>query len=255
MIRSSLLVAFCATTIAGFAHAQGGEGSMYVTASASWAMGNCYYIPATHDPIGLIHVDGSRVNTFATSNGDACSADGIARDTVAGGNRLSQTATAEGLHFCEWFYSPTPEEPLGEVEIQQEAGVSGSVTLTNQHCAAGALGWAEATCNLLPDSLAVLTDSAAETVAGGLGDVSGAYAGIGGGSANVSLGNGTFADADYDSHETVVCVNYVFMQHRSRAFARVSALRSTGSAGVTEATADMAGFCTTGALLWVCPED
>jgi hypothetical protein len=258
MIRSSLLPALCIVSVASVGVAQGpfwSEGSMTVWGGAGWTMGACYYQAATHDPMGVIYVDGSRVNTYATSNGDHCEANGLARDTVAGGNRLSQTATAEGLHFCEWFYNPTPEEPLGEVEIQQDAYVEGSVTLTNQHCAGAGLGWAEATCNLLPDSLAVLTDSAAETIAGGLGDVSGAYAGISSGSANVSLGNGTFTDNDYAYHDTFVCVNYVFFQHRSRAYVKVSALRSAGSPGTTEADADMFGDCTTGALLWVCPHD
>jgi hypothetical protein len=256
MTTSRLLGALCTLSLSALAPAQFVDGSMTVWIAANWTMGACYYVPATQDPLGLILPNGAGlVNTFATSNGDHCEADGIARDAVAGGNRLIQTATAEGLHFCEWFYNPTPDEPLGEVEIGQGADIYGTVTLTNQHCAGAGLGWVEATSNVLPVTLAVLDDSAAETVVGGLGDVSAAYTGISGYSANVQFGNGTFPDSDSDSNGTVICINYVYMQHRSRAYVKVAALRSAGSPGTTEADASMYGDAWTGALLYVCPHD
>lgn len=247
-----LLGAFCTLSASGIAQ-NFVDGSITAYVHPNWVLQSCYYVPATQDPIGLIKVDGSLVNTFATSNGDHCEANGTSRDTVAGGMRLTQTATAMGVHFCDWVYVPTPEEPLGEVEIGQQAQIDGSVTLTNQQCAGAGLGWAEATSNVTVPSLAVLTDSAAQTVLGGLGDVSGAYAGITGYSANVQLGNGTFTDTDFAYDDNVVCVNYLFVQHRSRSFVRVSSLRSSGSPGTAQAVADMVGDCTTGALLWVCP--
>lgn len=249
-----ILGAWCALSASAVAQTFFVDGTIQAIVHPNWILQSCTYVPATHDPIGVISVDGSRVNTIATSNGDHCKADGISRDTVAGGARWSQTAAATGVHFCDWVYVPTPDEPLGEVEIGQDAQVSGSVTLTNQHCAAAGLGWAEATSNVTFPSLAVLTDSAAQSSPGVLGDVSRAYVGISGYSANVGLGNGTFTDWDYASNGNVICVNYLFVQHRSRSFVRVSSLRSTTSPGAAEAIADMVGDCTTGALLWVCPK-
>jgi hypothetical protein len=234
--------------------AQWVEGSITMTGGGGWMIGNTNWSEEIDDPMGVIlSGDEGRVNTIASSNGDHCEAHGLARDVVAGGLRLSQTANAYGVHFCEWNYIPTEEEPLGEVEIQQSAGVDGAVTLTNQHCAGAALGYAEASSNVLMTSLAVLDDSAAETISGGLGNVSAAYTGISGYSANVSVGNGTFGDTDFASDANAVCINYVFVQHRSRAFVRVSALRSSGSAGTTEADADMTGDCVTWLYLGVCP--
>ncbi len=243
-----LVGAACALALASIASAQQ---MTFIVADAHWQALSNTFVPETNDPIGLIQVNGSLVNTFATSNGDHCEANGISRDTVAGGSRLQQTATAIGFHTAEWLHVGPPD---GEVELNQAAGIDGTVTLINTVSAAAALGFAEASSNMAPPALAVLDSSAASTVVGGLGSLSGAYAGGPAVTPIVGVGPGTFVDSDYASADAYACLNYLWVQHKSRAFIRVATLRANMSPGNAEATGSMTGDCTTWAYLGHCPE-
>ncbi len=253
MLTSHLLGALCTLVLAGATTAQNGT-MHFSTGSANWMLQSCTYTPELDDPIGNISVDGSKVNTRAESDGDSCSGSGIAVDTVTGGARWTQEAQADGLHVCSWLYVATFEEPLGEVEIFQTATIEGQVRLTNSHAAAAALGFCRASSSVGTLADAALLDSAAETVAGGIGDLSSAYCGepyL----PNVSLGNGLFPDSDFDSSGAVVCTNSLVVEHRSCAFIRVAAARIAASAGSARARASLNGECETWAHLYVCPHN
>lgn len=254
MLESRLLGAFCALSLAGAAMSQTvSDGTMnFWVAGGNWIFLGCTQSAEVDDPIGLIQINGSLVNTRAEADGDTCSGSGIARDTVAGGPRLVQTARAEGTHTCRWLYLAVVGQPIGEVEIFQTASIDGTVTTMNTHAIAAALGFCEASSSVGTLATAVLTDSAAETVAGGLGNLNGAYCGEPF-TPNVQLGQGTFPDSDFDSSGAVVCTGSLITTHRSCAFIRVGARRTNASPGNAEGTASLDGICTTDALLFICP--
>ena len=246
-----------AVALAGVAPAQWTDvidGSMTFHVNGPWILQGCTLVPETDDPLGVVALDGSRVNTYAHADGDTVDADGEARDTTSGGKRYEQTAQAEGLHICTWTYMPTPQDPDGEVEIVQDADIFGSVTLTNLHTAGAVLGFCEASSNITAPALALLDDSASETVAGMLGDLSGAFCGEAF-TANPHFGNGTFNDSDSQQTAAVQCVNRLVVQHRSCGFVRVAAARVPASPGIARVLAAMTGSCNTEAWLYVCPDE
>ena len=120
-----LVGAACALALASIVSAQQ---MTFIVADGHWQALSNSFLPETSDPMGQIWLDGSKVNTFATSNGDHCEASGHSRDTVVNGPRLVQTATAIGFHTAEWEHVGPGN---GEVELNQSAGVDGTVTIVN----------------------------------------------------------------------------------------------------------------------------
>ncbi len=245
----SLLLGVASICVA--ASSASAQGMTFNVADGHWMLLSNSFITETNDPIGLIMVDGSLVNTYSTSNGDHCAANGISRDAVAGGSRLQQAATSIGYHSASWEHVG---EGMGDVEIAQQAVVDGSVTLVNTNCGAAALGFAQASSSLTTPSLAVLLGSAATTVAGALGDLSGAYAGIAPQTPVVHLGVGTYADSDFATNFGYACTNLLTVDHKSRSFIKVLSLRTAVSPGNAQATGSMTGDCATWAVLGHCPE-
>ncbi|MCA8951603.1 MAG: hypothetical protein KDE27_19000 [Planctomycetes bacterium] len=254
MLESRFRGALCALSLSAAAMAQtlvDGTMTFYV-AGGNWIFQGCTESAEIDDPIGMIQVNGTLINTRAEADGDTCSGNGIARDTVAGGPRLLQTAHAEGSHVCRWLYFGLVGTS-GEVEIYQTASIDGSVTLQNKQAIAAALGFCEASSSAGTLATAVLTDSVAETAFNTIGNLSNAYCGEPY-TPNVGLGAGTYPDSDFDTSGAVVCTGALTTTHRSCAFIRVGALRTAASAGNAEGTATLSGICTTQALLYVCPE-
>lgn len=200
------------------------------------------------DPLGLVAVDGSRLDTFARATGDICEGSGLAKDTVAGGARYEQTSAAVGYHTCTFLYFGMVGRPLGQVDIIHNTGIDGQVELTNQHAAGAALGYCRASSTVGSLSSSVLTNSVAETRVGVIGDLSGAYCGetfV----PNVQLGNGLFTDSDTQLTLTQAFASNLVIEHRTCAFIRVSAARVASSAGAATAQVSMSGGCNTLALL------
>lgn len=247
-----LLGATCALSLVPTISAQDFvDGTMqFWILDAHWALLGCSFTPETDSPIGFVLANGTTQVATATSNGDHCEASGTARDTVAGGSRLTLTATAMGVHVCEWEHV---DDELGEVELLQSVAANGTVIVQNLNAAAAALGWAEASSNIAPAILAVLTTSAGSTVAGALGNLSAAYDGITPQTPVVSLGAGTYTDNDADTLIALECTDYLWVQHRSRAFIKVLALKATNSPGDALGTGSMSGDCYTDAFLLHCP--
>lgn len=248
-----LLGATCALSLAPTISAQDFvDGTMqFWILDTHWMFVDCQLMPETDTPLGFVLGNGTTQIATATSDGDHCEASGTARDTVTGGSRLTLTATAMGVHICEWEHVG---EEQGEVELLQSVIAEGTVTVQNLSAGAAALGWAEASSNIAPTILAVLTTSAGSTVAGALGNLSGAYAGIAPQTPIVGLGAGTYTDIDADSLVAIECTDYLWVQHRSRAFIKVLALKATNSPGDALGTGSMSGDCYTDAFLLHCPQ-
>ncbi len=200
-------------------------------------------------------------NAFA--DGDTAKGDGYAYDAAIGVEIL-KTAPAVGTHYCSYRYrgqagsssttgggSSGSSSSEGEVEMFGTVEVSGEADLINADCAAAALGYAQFETNIDANAYAVLETSAGETVSNKLGNLSISYKGFGG-SVNIDpgQGTGTYNDSDNDADGDVTCTSFFEVTHKTRAYIKVWANATFGSA---KCTADMSGSVSTTSHLLDCP--
>ena len=215
--------------------------------SQKWVLTASSYVPRTDAPRGVIcsNIFGmvlGRARAKATSSANRASGAGFAWDTSLGCD-VQAAAAATGLYNRTYRYivgaggppttpgggGPTPTNPGtttgstgGEVEVWARCTAAGVANLNNADCAAAALGYSQFTSSLGTSIYAALQDSAAVTGSYSLGNLQAAYQGLGVGlNVNVGTGTGSYPDSDQNEVGQADCVNYYFVQHRSRAYIKV----------------------------------
>ena len=211
--------------------------------SAKWMLTASSYEPAVDAPPGMVctNIFGvvlGRGRAKAVSTGTAAGGAGFAWDTSLGCD-ITVVAAATGLYNRTYRYIAGPVGPVtpggptpkpiggggsgqGEVELWARCEASGVANLLNADCAAAALGYSQFTSSLTSPIYAALNDSAAATGSYSLGNLQAAYNGLGVGiNVNVGTGTGSYPDQDQNEIGQADCVNYYFVQHRSRAYIKL----------------------------------
>ena len=239
------------------------------SANGTWLGINRTYVPGIDTPPPAVCTGGfghtlGVATSAAYSNGTSCAGAGSAFDASWGCDVLN-IANAIGLVNETWAYkaerepgqveggSSSSEASRGRATVTARVEVGGAAHLTNAACAAAALGYAEFTCSLTAPLEAKLLRSAGETRSGQLGTIGGSHGGLSG-SVNVSfgLGEGTYPDSDINATSAQDCLNYFFIQHRSRAYIKVWA--NAGLDPLAECSAVMWGRVSASAVLDTCPQ-
>ena len=239
------------------------------SANGTWLGINRTYVPGIDTPPPAVCTGGfghtlGVATSAAYSNGTSCAGAGSAFDASWGCDVLN-IANAIGLVNETWTYkaerepgqveggSSSSEASRGRATVTARVEVGGAAHLTNAACAAAALGYAEFTCSLTAPLEAKLLRSAGETRSGQLGTIGGSHGGLSG-SVNVSvgLGEGTYPDSDINATSAQDCLNYFFIQHRSRAYIKVWA--NAGLDPLAECSAVMWGRVSASAVLDTCPQ-
>ena len=223
--------------------------------SSKWVLTATSYQPRTDAPPGVVcrnifgHVLG-RGQAKASSTGSFASGSGYAWD-VSLGCDIAVAAAATGLYNRTYRYmvgavtpggpsgGPTPK-PIGggttgptqgEVELWGRCEANGFADLQDADCAAAALGYSQFSTNITSPIYAALNDSAAATGSYSLGNLQAAYNGLGVGiNVNVGTQTGYYPDQDQNEIGHADCVNYYFVQHRSRAY--IKAWANIGLIGI-----------------------
>ncbi|MEC7584172.1 MAG: hypothetical protein VYE77_07625 [Planctomycetota bacterium] len=246
--------------------------------SSKWVLNSTSYEPRTDAPPGVVcrNIFGSvlgRGQAKASSTGTFAHGSGYAWD-VSLGCDISVAAAATGLVNRSFRYivgsvnpggpstpgGPTPKpggggtgSSQGEVELWGRVEAAGFANLKDADCAAAALGYAEFKTNITSPIYAPLHDSVAATGSYSFGSLQAAYSGLGVGiNVNVGTGTGHYPDQEQDEIGHADCVNYYFVQHRSRAY--IKAWANIGLIGIgASANCRMAARVTSESHLLDCP--